>query len=108
MEDLLFERLERMNAAVDPEVVLQDLWFLDQTVRPLDGPGDDEYRAPFLAESLESRGFFSDTSALWAAIEMYDDLCDLCEVTSYAGLSRVLERFRTYRREHEATPVDDQ
>lgn len=107
MDDLLFKRLERMNAAVEAEVVLQDLWFLDRTVRPLDGPRDDDYRAPFLAESLEARGFFSDTDALWAAIEMYDDLCDLCEVTSYAGLSRVLDRLRAYRRSHGDTRMDD-
>lgn len=107
MEDLLFKRLERIDATVEPEIVLQDLWFLDRTVRPQDGPHDDDYRAPFLAESLESRGFFADGDAVWSAIEVYDDLCELCEVTSYAGLARVLERYRLYRRERAGTTAGE-
>lgn len=107
MEDLLFKRLQRMSARVDAEVVLQDLWFLDRRVRPMDGPGDEEYRMPFLAESLESRRFFEDSDAIWAAIEVFDDLCELCDVSSYDELSRVLERFQAYRREREPTPVDE-
>lgn len=98
MEDLLFERLERMDSEVPPEAVLQDLYFLDRVVRPLTGPREDDYRGPFLAEALESRRFFSDTDASWEAIDLYDDLCDLCSIRSYASLARVLERFRAYCR----------
>lgn len=105
MEDLLFERLDRMNADVEPEVVLQDLYFIDRIMRPLVGPTESDYRIPYLAEALESRGFFTSTDAGWEAIELYDDLCGLCDVQSYASLERVLERFRAYRRSRDATPV---
>ena len=40
-------------------------------------------------------------------IELYDDLCDLCGIQSYAALDEVLSRFRTYRAEREGTPVED-
>lgn len=97
MEDLLFERLDRMESDVDPEVVLQDLYLIDRIVRPQTGPREPEYRVPFLLEALESRDFFSDQHGRWEAIEVYDDLCDLCDIRSYAGLSAVLDRFRRYR-----------
>ena len=99
MEDLLFERLERMDSEVPPEVVLQDLYFLDRIVRPLAGPLGDDYRVPFLVEALESRRFFTHVDAYWEAIDLYDDLCDLCSVQSYGSLGRVLERFREYCRD---------
>jgi hypothetical protein len=98
VEDLLFERLERMDSEVPPEVVLQDIYFLDRIVRPLAGPHEDDYRVPFLAEALDSRGFFSDAEGSWEAVDLYDDLCDLCSIRSYGSLARVLERFREYRR----------
>lgn len=98
MEDLLFERLERMDSAVPPETVLEDIYFLDRIVRPLSGPQGDDYRAPFLAEALESRRFFTDAEASWEAIDLYDDLCDLCSIHSYASMARVLDRFRAYCR----------
>jgi len=98
MEDLLFERLERMNSDVPPEVVLQDLYLLDRVVRPLIGPGGDDYRVPFLAEALEQRRFFADSDARWEAIDLYDDLCDLCAVGSYTSLEQVIDRFRAYCR----------
>ncbi|MFN2420847.1 MAG: hypothetical protein ABR527_05645 [Gemmatimonadota bacterium] len=99
MEDLLFERLERMDSEVPPEVVLQDIYFLDRIVRPLTGPQGDDYRVPFLAEALDSRHFFSDAEASWEAIDLYDDLCDLCSIRTYGSLARVLERFRAYCRD---------
>jgi hypothetical protein len=98
MEDLLFERLERMDSEVPPEVVLQDLYFLDRVVRPLTGPRGDDYRAPFLTEALESRRFFSNAEGGWEAIDLYDDLCNLCAIRSYASMARVLTRFRAYCR----------
>lgn len=97
MEDLLFERLDRVNASVAPEVVLQDLFFIDRVARPSSGPVDPEYRVPFLAEALEERGFFEVPDDGWEAIDLYDDVCRLCEVDSYASLQAVLERFRAYR-----------
>ena len=87
-----------MESEVPPEVVLQDLYLLDRVVRPLIGPGGDDYRAPFLAEALEFRRFFSDSDARWEAIDLYDDLCDLCAIASYTSLEEVLARFRTYCR----------
>lgn len=110
MEDLLFERLERMDSGVPPEVVLQDLYLLDRVVRPLAGPREDDYRVPFLAEALELRRFFEDADTRWEAIELYDDFCDLCSITSYASLEEVLERFRAYCRDKvegvESRPAD--
>ena len=98
MEDLLFERLERMDCDVPPEVVLQDIYFLDRVIRPVTGPHGDDYRAPFLAEALDARRFFSDAEGSWEAIDLYDDLCELCSIRSYDALARVLERFRAYCR----------
>ncbi len=107
MEDLLFERLDRMPSEVDPEIVLQDLYFVDRVVRPFAGPTDPDYRIPYLVEALESRGFFNVPDANWEAIELYDDLCDLCGVQSYVALDEVLQRYRTYRAERNATPVEE-
>ncbi len=107
VEDLLFERLDRMPSEVDPEIVLQDLYFVDRVVRPFAGPADKDYRIPYLVEALESRGFFNVSDANWEAIELYDDLCDLCGIQSYAALDEVLRRFRTYRAERDATPVEE-
>lgn len=107
MEDLLFERLERMDAHVAPEVVLQDLYFVDRVVRPLVGPAEPDYRVPYLTEALESRGFCASTESCWEAIELFDDLCELCDVRSYEGLAEVLERYGSYRRESESSPVED-
>jgi hypothetical protein len=110
MEDLLFERLERMDSEVPPEVVLQDLYLLDRVVRPLLGPAEADYRVPFLAEALEQRRFFADADARWEAIDLYDDLCDLCSVGSFASLEQVIERFRAYCRGKERvrwTPADE-
>lgn len=106
MEDLLFERLERMDSTVPPEVVLQDIYLLDRVIRPLIGPHGDDYRAPFLAEALELRRFFADADARWEAIDLYDDLCDLCAVGCYASLERVLDRFRSYCRNKEEARVE--
>ncbi len=97
MEDLLFERLDRMVADVEPDVVLQDLYFLDRVARPLVGPDDAEYRVPYLVEALQSRAFFPEDEACWEAIELFDDLCDLCAVRSYPQLAAVIERFHVYR-----------
>lgn len=105
MEDLLFERLERMDSEVSPEVVLQDIYLLDRVVRPLTGPLGDDYRVPFLADALETRRFFADADARWEAIDLYEDLCDLCGIGSYASLERVLERFRAYCRGKEAARI---
>lgn len=107
MEDLLFERLDRMGSDVDPEVVLQDLYLIDRIVRPQTGPREPEYRTPFLIEALEAREFFADPQSSWEAIEVYDDLCDLCHIRSYAGLSAVLERFRMYRRARDPSAIGD-
>ena len=107
VEDLLFERLDRMPSDVDPEVVLQDLYFLDRVVRPFAGPAEDDYRIPYLVEALESRRFFTSAEANWEAIELYDDLCDLCSVQSYAALDEVMNRFRSYRAERDTTPVEE-
>lgn len=106
MEDLLFERLDRLNAAVAPHVVLQDLFLLDTVVRPLAGPRDEDYRVPFLIEALESRGFCPDEESRWDAIELLDDVCELCDVDSYPALERVLERYRAYRRARDAAAVE--
>lgn len=108
MDDLLFERLERMRARVEPATVLQDLYFLDRVVRPLAGPTDADYRVPFLVEGLEARGFFSDSDGRWEAVELYDDLCDLCDIHSYASLARVLSRFGLYHREKAFSAADRQ
>lgn len=97
VEDLLFERLDRLKASVAPEVVLEDLFFIDRIARPASGPVDPDYRAPFLAEALEDRGFFESPDEGWEAIDLYDDVCRLFEVESYAALESVLERFRAYR-----------
>lgn len=105
MEDLLFERLDRMEAGVEPEIVLQDLYFIDRIMRPMAGPAEADYRTPYLAEALESRGFFADAEAGWEAIELYDDLCGLCDIQSYSALERVLERFRAYRQSRDASSV---
>ena len=110
MEDLLFERLERMDSEVPPEVVLQDLYLLDHVVRPLIGPLGEDYRVPFLAEALEQRRFFADADARWEAIDLYDDLCDLCSIQCYASLERVIDRFRAYCRGKERvvwSPADE-
>jgi hypothetical protein len=107
VEDLLFERLDRMESEVDPEVVLQDLYLIDRIVRPQAGPREPEYRVPFLLEALESREFFTDPNDRCEAIELYDDLCDLCEVRSYVGLAAVLERFRVYRRSRDPSAIGD-
>ncbi|MBA3584616.1 MAG: hypothetical protein H0W36_08850 [Gemmatimonadetes bacterium] len=107
MEDLLFERLHRMDAEVEPEIVLQDLYFVDRVLRPLAGPADSDYRIPYLIEALEARRFFASPDAGWEAIELYDDLCDLCDVRSYAGLEDVLRRFRAYRGARDAASVSD-
>lgn len=106
MEDLLFERLERMNASVEPEIILQDLYFVDRIVRPLAGPDGDDYRVPFLLEALESRGFCASTEGCWEAIELYDDLCDLFDIDSYGALARFLGRFGEYHRAHHAGVVE--
>lgn len=107
MEDLLFERLDRMASDVEPEVVLQDLYLIDRIVRPQTGPREPEYRMPFLLEALESRDFFSDQDSCWEAIQVYDDLCDLCDIHSYAGLAAVLERFRGYRHARDPSAIGD-
>lgn len=107
MEDLLFERLDRMDTRVEPHIVLQDLFFLDRIVRPLAGPGDPDYRVPFLVEALESRGFCPDAEARWEAVELYDDVCELCDVRSYTQLERVLERYRVYLRTRDTTAVEE-
>lgn len=96
-----------MPSEVDPEIVLQDLYFVDRVVRPFAGPAEEDYRIPYLVEALESRGFFNIADANWEAIELYDDLCDLCGIQSYAALDEVLRRFRTYRAERDATPVEE-
>lgn len=96
-----------MPSEVDPEIVLQDLYFVDRVVRPFGGPAETDYRIPYLVEALESRGFFTASDANWEAIELYDDLCDLCGIQSYAALAEVLRRFRTYRTERDATPVEE-
>lgn len=106
MEDLLFERLERMNTEVEPEIVLQDLYFVDRVVRPVAGPEDPEYRIPFLLEALESRRFCPTVEARWEVVEVYDDLCELCEIGTYEELSEVLERYRVYHRSN-TTAVED-
>ena len=107
VEDLLFERLDRMPSEVEPEIVLQDLYFVDRVLRPFAGPADLDYRIPYLVEALESRRFFNASDANWEAIELYDDLCDLCGIQSYAALDEVLRRFRTYRAQRDATPVEE-
>lgn len=107
MEDLLFERLDRMPTRVEPEIVLQDLYFLDRIMRPISGPADPDYRVPYLVEALESRGFCADSEARWEAVELYDDLCGLCDIQSYASLERVLERYRRYLRARDASVVED-
>ena len=107
MEDLLFERLERMESGVDPEVVLQDLYLIDRVVRPHTGARELEYRIPFLLEALEARDFFSDPNDRCEAIELFDGLCDLCDVRSYAGLASVLDRFRHYRHARDPSAIRD-
>ena len=61
-----------MPSDVDPEIVLQDLYFLDRVVRPFAGPAGDDYRIPYLVEALESRRFFTSAEANWEAIELFD------------------------------------
>ena len=107
MEDLLFERLDRIASDVEPQIVLQDLYLIDRIVRPQTGPREPEYRLPFLLEALESRDFFSDQDGRWEAIEVYDDLCDLCEIRSYGDLSAVLERYRLYRHARDPSAIGD-
>ena len=107
MEDLLFERLDRMESSVDPEVVLQDLYLIDRVVRPQTGPREQEYRISFLLEALEARDFFSDPHDRCEAIELFDGLCDLCDIRSYAGLASVLERFRHYRHARDPSAIGD-
>lgn len=107
MEDLLFERLDRLGSRVEPHVVLQDLFFLDRVVRPIAGPAEADYRVPFLVEALEARGFCPDPESRWEAIELFDDLCDLCDVRSYSTLERVLERYRHYLRARDETAVEE-
>lgn len=96
-----------MGAEVEPEIVLQDLYFVDRVVRPLAGPAESDYRIPFLIEALESRGFFASPDAGWEAIELYDDLCQLCDIRTYAALEEVLKRFRSYRGARDTSPVED-
>lgn len=96
-----------MDAEVEPEIVLQDLYFVDRVVRPLVGPDDPDYRIPFLEEALEARRFCPTVQARWEAIELFDDLCDLCEVDSYEALAEVIDRFRAYDASGDATPVED-
>lgn len=107
MEDLLFERLDRMQSRVEPEIVLQDLYFIDRVVRPIAGPAGDDYRIPFLAEALEERGFFDSGDENWEAIDVYSDLCDLCGIRSYAALDAVLTRFRDYRVARQAASIEN-
>lgn len=105
MEDLLFERLERMDIRVAPEVVLQDLWFVDRIVRPLVGPDDPDYRVPWLVETLEARRFCSTAEACWEVIDLYDDLVELFDIRTYSGLDAVLDRYREYAAD-DASAVD--
>ena len=107
MEDLLFERLDRMESSVDPEVVLQDLYLIDRVVRPQTGPSGHEYRISFLLEALEARDFFADPNDRCEAIELFDGLCELCDVRSYAGLASVLERFQHYRHARDPSALRD-
>lgn len=107
MEDLLFERLDRMDIEVEPEILLQDLYFVDRVIRPIDGPRDPDYRGPWLVEALEARRFCPDVEACWKAIELYDDVLDLCDIDSYAALAAVLERYRAYHASGGATAVED-
>lgn len=103
MEDLLFERLDRMDAEVDPEIVLQDLYFIDRVMRPIAGPRDPDYRGAWLFEALEARRLCPDEEAVWRAIELYDDLVDLFDIGSFAALSRVLDRYRAYEASGDAS-----
>lgn len=107
MEDLLFERLDRMRSEVEPEIVLQDLYFVDRVIRPTDGPTDPDYRGPWLVEALEARRLCPTVEACWEAIELYDDVLDLCDIQSYADLAAVLERYRAYHASGGATTVGD-
>ncbi|MDX1661733.1 MAG: hypothetical protein R3326_08085 [Gemmatimonadota bacterium] len=107
MEDLLFERLDRMDAEVEPMIVLQDLYFMDRVVRPIDGPTEPDYRGPWLVEALQGRGFCPTVEACWEAIELYDDLLDLCDIHSYAALAAVLDRYRAYHASGGAAAVED-
>lgn len=106
MEDLLFERLERLEADVAPEVVLQDLYFVDRVVRPVFGPDGPDYRVPFLVEALESRRFCSSVEDRLAAIELFDDLCELCDIRSFGALAEFLERYRRYHGSGDAVMED--
>lgn len=106
MEDLLFERLDRLEAEVDPEIVLQDLYFIDRVMRPATGPDDPDYRGPWLFEALQARRLCSGDEACWRAIDLYDDLLDLFEIDSFRSLDRVLERYRDYERS-DASAVEE-
>ena len=97
----------RLRDDVEPEVVLQDLYLIDRIVRPQAGPREPEYRVPFLLEALEARDFFSDPHDRCEAIELFDGLCDLCDIRSYAGLASVLERFRHYRHARDPSAIGD-
>lgn len=96
-----------MDAEVEPEIVLQDLYFIDRVVRPLAGPAGSDYRIPYLVEALESRHFFASPDSGWEAVELYDDICELCAIRCYTALEEVLARFRTYRSARNATPVEE-
>ena len=107
MDELLCERLDRMESSVDPEVVLQDLYLIDRVVRPQTGPSEREYRISFLLEALEARDFFADPNDRCEAIELFDGICDLYDIRSYAGLASVLERFRIYRHARDPSAIGD-
>ena len=107
MEDLLFERLDRVGARVEPRIVLQDLFLVDRVVRPVAGPSDPDYRVPYLAEALEARRFFESADERWEAIDLYDDVCRLYDVESIAALEAVLKRFDDYRLSRTASSTAD-
>ena len=75
--------------------------------RGVPGARELEYRIPFLLEALEARDFFSDPNDRCEAIELFDGLCDLCDVRSYAGLASVLDRFRHYRHARDPSAIRD-
>lgn len=107
MEDLLFERLDRMATDVEPEIVLEDLYFVDRVIRPIHGPTEPDYREPWLVEALQARRFCPSVEACWEAVELYDDIMDLCDIHSYAALAAVLDRYQAYHASGGATTVED-
>jgi len=89
MEDLIFEKLARLNARVDALVILEDLFLLDQQA-------EHDFRIPFLLSGLCRRHFLPSNAACLEAIALYDRIVELYSIREYADLLDFGQKFQAY------------